>query len=144
MQKCLIPPLSLTLSREKRVRKRREFLRVQKYGFRSFGRFLVVVGQLTKDSSGKFGITVPKKIGPSHVRNKIKRRIRHVMRLNQKLFFEKTLVIVARESIAKTSFKELEQDLIEACQRLRFNRPPHRYRHISRSAGFEGSHEHSL
>lgn len=120
-------PLSLTLPKEKRVRKRREFLRVQKYGFRSFGRFLIVIGQRSKESVGKFGITVPKKVGPSHARNKIKRRIRHVMRLDQKLFSEKTLVIVARESISKASFPELERDLIEACKRLRLRRENHHH-----------------
>ncbi|HXW52597.1 MAG TPA: hypothetical protein VEL47_00700, partial [Myxococcota bacterium] len=40
---------TLSLAREKRIRKRRDFLRVQKFGFRAFGRFVVVIGQHAKN-----------------------------------------------------------------------------------------------
>lgn len=113
----------MALSKDKRIRKRRDFLRVQRNGLRSFGRFVVVIAQKDKEgSSGKIGITVPKKVGIAHIRNKVKRRLRHVMRLNQTLFFEKNLVIVARDCASAVTFKELELDLIEACRRLRQNK----------------------
>jgi|GEM_PF-336740 len=112
-----------TFSRDKRILKRRDFLRVQRFGVRAFGRFVVAVGQRDKDNSqGKIGITVPKKVGKAHVRNMIKRRIRHVMRTNQDLFFERILVIVVRESANAASFFDLEADLKEACARLRHSK----------------------
>lgn len=113
----------MTLARDKRIRKRRDFLRVQRYGIRSFGRLVVVVAKRDKDGSdGKIGITVPKKVGAAHVRNKVKRRIRHILRLNQNLFFEKCLVIVARDTAGVAAFSDLEADLVEACRRLKHNK----------------------
>jgi ribonuclease P protein component len=109
----------MTLTKEKRIRKRRDYLRVQRHGFRAFGRFIVAVAQKDKGKSGgRVGITVPKKVGRAHVRNKIKRRIRHVMRENQGLFFRKALVIVVRESIGNADFSEIKADIIETCKRL--------------------------
>lgn len=113
----------MTLAKNKRIRKRREFLRVQRSGVRSFGRFVVVIAQRDKEGSlGKIGITVPKKVGTARVRNKVKRRIRHIMRLNQTLFFEKNLVIVARDCAGTAIFRELLVDLIETCRRLKQNK----------------------
>lgn len=113
----------MTLAKGKRVRKRRDFLRVQRYGFRVFGRFIVAISEREKEKTlGRFGITVPKKVGPAHIRNKVKRRIRHVMRHNQTLFFERTIVIVARDSISNANFSDLENDLIETCKRLKYHR----------------------
>lgn len=123
MQPCMIKP-KLTLSRDKRIRKRRDYLRVQRFGMRSFGRFLVVIAQRQKDSTlGKIGITVPKKVGAAHVRNKIKRRIKHTLRTHQDLFLEKSLVVVVKDSASLADFSELSADLIEACRRLKQNRP---------------------
>lgn len=114
---------SNTFEKSKRIRKRREFLRVQRYGFRSFGRFVVVIAERSSlSSSGKIGITVPKKIGAAHVRNKIKRRIRHVFRLAQALFQEKNLVIIARSSSSAAPFEDLKTDIVEVCARLKRDR----------------------
>lgn len=113
----------MTLSKDKRLRKRRDYLRVQRFGNRYFGRFIVAVAQRCKDGdAGRVGFTVPKKVGAAHVRNKVKRRLRHITRVNQDLFFERTLVIVARDSAASASFAELHRDLVDACRKLRNHR----------------------
>lgn len=113
----------MALAKDKRLRKRRDFLRVQRSGARSFGRFVVAVGQRCKESAqGKVGFTVPKKVGAAHLRNKVKRRLRHIMRMNQDLFLERTLIIVARDSAASASFAELMADLVDACRKLKHHR----------------------
>ncbi len=112
--------MPMTLAKEKRIRKRRDYLRVQRQGFRAFGRFIVVVAKRDQDKSSlKIGITVPKKVGPAHIRNKVKRRIRHIMRVNQNKFLELSLVIVARELVINASFSELEKDILETGKRLK-------------------------
>lgn len=122
MQDCMTIS-KMTLAREKRIRKRRDYLRVQRYGIRSFGRFLVVISERQKDGkTGRVGITVPKKVGSAHVRNKIKRRIKHTLRTHQDLFFEKNLVVVAKDSSNTADFVELSNDLMDACRRLQNNR----------------------
>lgn len=109
-----------TLAKSRRLRKRREFLRVQNHGTRSFGRFVVIVcARPPQKSLGRIGITVPKKVGAAHLRNKIKRRIRHIFRLNQNLFYERNLVIIARASSGIAAFSALHEDIISACARLR-------------------------
>lgn len=120
-----------TLAREKRIQKRRDFLRVQRYGMRSFGRFVVAIAQHGSDvSHGRLGITVPKKVGPAHVRNKIKRRIRHVFRNNQNILEKKFLVVVAKEPSAYALFSELSADILQACSKFKAaNSFPHRTRH---------------
>lgn len=107
---------SLAFAKEKRIRKRRDFLRVQARGLRVFGRFIVIVA--LNDGLGKIGITVPKKVGAAHVRNKIKRRIRHTFRNQQNLFKQRALVVIARPAAALISFSELSQDIVNTCARI--------------------------
>ncbi len=109
----------MTLPKDKRLRKRRDYLRVQRFGVRHFGRFVVAIMQRCREGSvGQVGFTVPKKVGAAHVRNKVKRRLRHIVRVNPGLFAERTLVLVARDSASNASFSELSADVIEACRRL--------------------------
>lgn len=123
MQSCM-KQTKMTLAREKRIRKRRDYLRVQRYGMRSFGRFLVVIAERQKDGTGgRIGITVPKKVGAANVRNKIKRRIKHTLRTNQDLFLAKNLVVVVKDSSNSADFSQLSSDLIDACRRLKSFRP---------------------
>lgn len=113
----------MTLAKDKRLRKRRDYLRVQRSGARAFGRFVVAVAHKHKEGDpGRVGFTVPKKVGAAHVRNKVKRRLRHIVRVNQDLFFEKTLVIVARDSAIRATFAELRADLMDACRKLKHHR----------------------
>jgi ribonuclease P protein component len=115
--------LPMTLSKEKRLRKRRDYLRVQRFGSRYFGRFIVAVAERCRDGElGRVGFTVPKKVGAAHVRNKIKRRLRHIVRVNQTLFSDRTLVIVARENATLASFADLFGDVVETCRKLRNQR----------------------
>jgi len=120
MPKCIIPSTSKTFAKEKRIRKRRDFLRLQRFGSRAFGRSVVVIAQRSEDLAlGRLGITVPKKIGAAHVRNKIKRRIRHIFRLKPELFFKKSIVVVARSTASSITFRDLELDITETIKRLK-------------------------
>lgn len=115
---------SMTFAKELRIRKRRDFLRVQRFGIRSFGRLVVIVAQRSAGlSTGRVGITVPKKVGAAHLRNKIKRRIRHIFRLQQDLFSGKSLVVIARSGASASQFCDLQADIIDACRRLKSERP---------------------
>ena len=115
---------SMTFAKDKRIRKRRDFLRIQRFGARSFGRFVVIVAQRSGIFSGRVGITVPKKVGAAHIRNKIKRRIRHIFRLKQDLFLGKSLVIIARAGASVVAFRDLNIDIIDACQKLKSDQKP--------------------
>ncbi len=115
----MVLAMKLTLDKTKRITKRRTFLHIQRYGKRAFGKHLVLVSKgLRAEKNGQFGITVSKNVGKAHERNKIKRQFRHIIRLNQHIFNNKLLVIMARPSANACPFDELSQDLLLAYKRL--------------------------
>ena len=112
-------PSAFSLDKTKRICKRKIFLSLQSKGKRSFGKFLVLVAKMNKNLPlGQFGITVSKTVGKAHERNKVKRRLRHIIRLNQHLLNNKQLVIMARPSSKDCSFTELSHDLFSTYKRL--------------------------
>ncbi|HXW53653.1 MAG TPA: ribonuclease P protein component, partial [Myxococcota bacterium] len=94
------------------------------------------------DAEGKIGITVPKKVGKAHVRNKIKRQIRHILRTNPSLFFDKILVVVVRDSASAATFSELQSDIIETCKRLKDHKMPTERKRLRFPSG--AYHEYSI
>ena len=59
------------------------------------------------------GFSVSNKIGKSTVRNKVKRRLREIVRLNfSSIKGTHNLVIIAKDGIEKLSYKELENEVI--------------------------------
>lgn len=139
-------PVSISVCDHK-IRKRREYLRIQRRGTRVFGRFIVVIGQRTIEKGvGRAGITVPKKVGPAYVRNRIKRRIRHILRLEPNLLLNRLIVVVARDNAGKATFTELRGELLKLCRRLNHNRNleltlQKEYPHKIASRGF---HEYTI
>lgn len=96
-----------------RLQKRREFLRIQRFGTRHFGKYVVLISLKNSTDLGKAGITVSKKVGPAHCRNQIKRRLRHVLRTNPFIYMKKQIVIIAKDSASEASFDDLKDDLIK-------------------------------
>lgn len=63
-----------------RLVKRREFGKVSKYGFRRSGKWIFLEILPKKEGSSRLGITVTKKFGLSHERNRFKRLVREAYR----------------------------------------------------------------
>jgi ribonuclease P protein component len=106
---------------------------VQRTGARGSGDALTVVGRPTRGGlPGRVGFTVPKKVGKAHVRNLVKRRLRHLMRLRKQAFEGRDLILIAREPAAALSFAALESELDKVLARLEENarrpRPPRRHK----------------
>jgi ribonuclease P protein component len=78
------PLLDLSLPKERRLRKRAEFLRVYEQGTRFEGRFMTVFILPAKQGVHRVGITATKKaIGKAHDRNRAKRLLREAFRLSR-------------------------------------------------------------
>ena len=100
-----------------RVRKRREFLRIQgagaKHHLRHFLVFVVppaatAVGPTERSDSARLGITVTRKVGCAVVRNRIKRYVREAFRRKRGSFtpgYE--MVWVAKQSAASVGYDEV-------------------------------------
>ncbi len=70
--------------------------------------FLVLYARRNRTPGNRVGITVSKKLGKAHVRNRVRRRFREVYRLNEGLFQPGwDIVVVARTKSVKASFEDL-------------------------------------
>ena len=72
------------------------------------GPFLVLYARRNRTGGNRVGITVSKKLGKAHIRNRARRRIREVYRLNEERFQPGwDIVVVARSRALSADFREL-------------------------------------
>lgn len=80
---------------------------------------LVVYARKTKKRTNRIGITVSTKLGKAVVRNRVRRRIREIYRLNEDRFLAGSeIVVVARVRAVKASYRQLEKAMLGACEKL--------------------------
>ena len=101
------------------LKKNYEFQRLYSKGKSAVTPSLVVYVRKTKRSSNKIGFTVSTKLGKAVVRNRVRRRLREIYRLNEDSF-ERGLemVVVARVKAVRSSYSQLEKAFISACDKL--------------------------
>lgn len=109
--------MSQGFPKERRLRKRREFLAVQRQGKKVHGTHVLVV--VLSGGSGRLGITVSKKVGNAVTRNRIKRLIREFARTGDWVPPCVDLVVIAKKSAATVSSFELNSDLSRLEKRVR-------------------------
>ena len=77
--------------------------------------FLVLYARPNRTGTNRVGITVSKKLGKAHIRNRVRRRFREVYRLNEEKFLPGwDIVLVARSRAIDADFA----DLTRACLSL--------------------------
>lgn len=88
------------------------FRRLYKAGGQA-GPFLVLYARRNRTETNRVGITVSKKLGKAHIRNRIRRRLREVYRLNEDKFQPGwDIVVVARSRALKADFRELTRSYL--------------------------------
>ncbi len=110
------------LPREVRIRKKKEFEAVYNGG-RKFSHQLFIAFYL-KNSYGysRLGLTVSKKIGNAVVRNRVKRLIREVFRLNRhELKGNYDIVFNVKKGISNSSFDDVESAFMDLVDFLEKN-----------------------
>ncbi|NLH00346.1 MAG: ribonuclease P protein component [Clostridiales bacterium] len=101
------------------LKKNHEFRRLYEKGRSATTPLLVVYFRRTNREYNQVGITVGTKIGNAVCRNRIRRQIREIYRLNEsKLQKGLDIVIVARMRSRYVSYAELEKAYLFACSRL--------------------------
>lgn len=110
------------LPKEKRIAKRRDFLRVYETGQKLFSRYAVVFYASNDLSNSRVGITATKKLGKANVRNRLKRWTREIYRrrrgplgLDDRRF---DIVVNVKPNAAAASFAEFRDDLQRALERV--------------------------
>ena len=75
--------------------------------------YLVLYARKNRTGENRVGITVSKKLGKAHIRNRIRRRIREVYRLNEEMFQPGwDIVIVARSRALGADFGEMTRSCL--------------------------------
>ena len=81
--------------------------------------FLVLYARKNRMACNRVGITVSKKLGKAHIRNRTRRRIREVYRLNEERFQPGwDIVVVARSKAVDAPFDRLTKSYLTLAQKL--------------------------
>lgn len=107
------------LTRARRVRKRREFLRLQQRGrLRGRGRF-VVITEDKRSGESRIGITTSRRVGNAVTRNRIKRMVREFFRTHRSLLeTPQDILVIARPQAATATYEQVVREL---CATLRIH-----------------------
>ena len=82
------------------------------------GPFLVLYARRNRTGVNRVGITVSKKLGKAHIRNRTRRRIREVYRLNEEKFRPGwDIVVVARSKAVEAPFDKLTASYLSLAQK---------------------------
>jgi ribonuclease P protein component len=97
-----------------RLKNSREFLEVQEKAAKHHCKHFLILIAASDKGRNRLGITVTKKIDKRAVkRNKIKRRIRDIFRLNQHLLRENfDIIIIARKNAAEIEYKDTAREIL--------------------------------
>lgn len=110
------------LPKDKRIRKRKDYLRIGRLGQRFHGtHLLLVVRPAARRQTGRFGFTATKQVGPAHERNLVKRRLKHLARHHQQTLSSLDIIIIVKADAQKITFAALSQEFLGLCDKvLRF------------------------
>ena len=93
------------------------FQRLYRTGGQANG-FLVLYARKNRTGTNRVGITVSKKLGKAHIRNRVRRRLREVYRLNEARFKPGwDIVVVARTKAIEAPFEKLTKAYLSAAEK---------------------------
>ena len=112
--------MALTFPKSVRLTQNSEFRRVKAEG-RSYTGRLITLGVLRlTDAETKFGIIVTRRIGGAVARNRVRRRIRELLRTTKPQWASGVwCVIVARRGAPGASFEELRNEWLRLAAKAR-------------------------
>ncbi|MGP1541402.1 ribonuclease P protein component [Peptostreptococcus stomatis] len=101
------------------IKKDSDFRKVYQRGKSLADRNLVIYTMKNKSDKSRIGISISKKVGKAHERNRIRRCIKEAYRLNidDKVLGGYDLVFIARINAADKDYKELEKSLKYICKK---------------------------
>ena len=103
------------LPKQRRLAKRREFVRVYETGRKLFSRYSVLFFAPNGLALSRIGVTATKKLGKANVRNRLKRWTREVYRRQREPLGidgqSRDIVVNVKPNAAQTSFDEYSRDL---------------------------------
>ncbi|MDF2921096.1 MAG: ribonuclease protein component [Paenibacillaceae bacterium] len=110
------------MQRENRLTRREDFNKVYRHGKSSANHQLVVYvlnrPQSAEGAGFRLGISVSKKVGNAVVRNRMRRMIKEIVRLNaDKLLPRKDMILIVRKPAVEMEYAELEKSVLHVLKR---------------------------
>ena len=101
------------------LKKNSDFRRLYAKGKSAVTPFLVLYARPNRLGENRLGYTVSAKLGHAVVRNRVRRRLREIYRLNSpKLKSGWDIVVVARTRCVDAEYRQLESAFLRACASL--------------------------
>lgn len=101
------------LPKKFRLRKNIDFRKTYKRGKSLATRNLVMYIKKNNLKDSRIGFSISKKIGKAHIRNKLKRQLREIIRKKIPLIKKGyDIIFIARQGIKFSSFKDMEKDIM--------------------------------
>ncbi len=111
-------PTEMKLDKRKIIRKAEEFNKIFQEGERFSSAFLMLVSR--RSDSGKFGFAVSKKIKGAVRRNRAKRKIREIVRLNQNVLPDnKNVILMAKPGTDRRQFQSLNREFLSLLEKIK-------------------------
>ena len=102
------------LKKINRLKKRYQFNYVYKSGEHVSGEHMVLYVASSKTKNIKVGLAVTKKVGHAVVRNKVRRRLREIIKKQvPNLKQNNNIIVVARDNITEASFEKLSNEFLK-------------------------------
>ena len=101
------------------LKKNSDFHRLYTRGKSAVNPYLVVYCRKNREGRSRFGYTVSSKLGHAVVRNRVRRRLREIVRLNgARLVPGYDVVIVARSRCVDAKYRKMEEAYLKAVKKL--------------------------
>jgi ribonuclease P protein component len=105
-------PRGQRLPKAVRVRKRADFVRLERSGYRRAGTRFVVLAHPQRSGVSRLGITASRRVGGAVVRNRVKRLVREFFRRHQHAIAPALdVVVIARPTAATATYADVEREL---------------------------------
>jgi len=103
------------LPRSRRIRRRAEYLYLQRSGQRRACRSFVVIARARTTGDSRIGITASRHTGNAVTRNRVKRMVREFFRQHRECISpNRDVVVIARPQAASLSYADLKRELATA------------------------------
>lgn len=107
------------MKRTMTVKENYEFRRIYAKGRSGVSPYLVVYVRPNRRGRNRLGVTASTKLGHAVVRNRVRRRLREIFRLNQGgLAQGYDMILVARTRAVGAEYRELERAFLNVCGKL--------------------------
>ncbi|MEW5803818.1 MAG: ribonuclease P protein component [bacterium] len=123
-----------SLKKDNLLKKRRDFKQAFCLGKKIEDKYFQIIFADNEIKSTRMSVILGRKFGKATVRNKIRRRIKEIYRLNQEKFPSHTdYLIKPKGSVKDISFCELQDSLlhlVEECRKKERSSTPYRHKRI--------------